>query len=100
ATLPLPTRRGQLGLVGSPAEFERAGASIGQSLASTRTVTVGAGDRELRMFAITPGTRISAVRGRVPGFNIRVFAPGDEVVIQATRAAWEEATGPLSREVG
>jgi hypothetical protein len=80
---------GQVGFLGSPGEFQRAqqfGSPI-SSFESRQTLPVGDGRRELRLFALPAGVVMREDTVRVPGFNILILHPGEEIVVRVARSA-------------
>lgn len=79
---------GWVGFLGSPGEFARAERfTAGSSFASARTLSVGDGRRELRLFTLPPGVVMKSDLARVPGFNIQILPAGIDVVVRVTRSA-------------
>jgi hypothetical protein len=83
----IPT--GQVGFLGSPGEFQRAQqfGSPTSSFESRQTLPVGDSQRELRLFALPAGVVMREDTVRVPGFNILILHPGEEIVVRVARSA-------------
>jgi hypothetical protein len=79
---------GNIGFIGSPAEFDRL-ERAGHKLPTTSTVDLGG--RELRMYRLPPGAQGQPIKARIPGFNIRVVRPG--AVLGTTGEDGDDAEG-------
>jgi hypothetical protein len=66
---------GQLGFIGSPNEFARWARETGKPLPPTASVSLGP-HAELRMFQLPTGQTGQGIKGKVPGYNIRIVRPG------------------------